>query len=301
EADREGRIVPLVRKRARLELGLVVGREGRIPKLDGAAAVEAVAKFRRQAERAGAERIVTVATSALRDAANRKKLARRLEAAAGEPVRFLSGEEEAALTFTAMRAGLGIGKVEVLGADLGGGSLELAVGNRDRIEWTTSLDLGASRLAGRFLAGAPMTSASRTCLTDHVEGVLRPLASDPSRSWPSRCVASGGTVKAIARIAAAPWSAASPSLHGLTLGAKELVAVCERIISVSRRTLRRMPGADPNRAHLLGSGALVVASLVTFLGLAEVTVSTWGLREGIIFEALGLAVADPGHDLDLSA
>ncbi len=303
EADQEGRIVPLVRKRARLELGLVVGREGRIPKPDGAAAVEAVAKFRRRAERAGAERIVTVATSALRDAPNREKLARRLEAAAGEPVRFLSGDEEAALMFMALRAGVGIGHAEILGADLGGGSLELAAGNRERIEWTASLDLGASRLAGRFLDRVPMSSAARSRLADHVEGGLRPLALDLSRPWPSRCIASGGTVKTIGRIAAACRSLPpSPlSLHGLTLGAGELVAVCERVISASPRRLRRMPGVDPNRMHALGAGALVMASLVTVLNIQQVTISTWGLREGLILETLGLIDALPGRDLGLSA
>jgi exopolyphosphatase/guanosine-5'-triphosphate,3'-diphosphate pyrophosphatase len=301
EADHQGRIVPLVRKRARLELGRAVGREGRIPKPDGAAAVETVARFRRRAERAGAEHIVPVATSALRDAANREKLARRLEEAAGEPVRFLSGDEEAALAFTAMRAGLGIGKAELLGADLGGGSLELAAGNRDRIRWTASLDLGACRLAGRFPIHPPMTEVARTCLGRHVEGVLRPLTSGRSRRWPSRCVASGGTAKAIARIAAARRGSATRSLHGLTLGAGELVAVCDRIISASPDKLRRMPGADPARTNVLGAGALVMERLVTTFNLKQVIISTWGLREGIILETLGLTGEATESDLVRSA
>src|SRR5205823_12700367 len=108
------------------------------------AAVKADTKKRRRAELSGPDRIVAVATSALRDAANREKVARRLAAAAGVPVRILSGEEEAALTFHAMQAGLPLaspfrgrlegrpgfrGRLEgrpggsFLGVDLGGGSL----------------------------------------------------------------------------------------------------------------------------------------------------------------------------------
>ncbi|HMC09056.1 MAG TPA: Ppx/GppA family phosphatase, partial [Actinomycetota bacterium] len=119
-------LVPHLQRRERLNLGKVVGREGRISEPHASAAATAVAKLRRRAEAVGSDRIVAVATSALRDARNREKVARRLEAAAGTPVRILSGDEEAALTFAAMRAALPLGEGRVLGVDLGGGSLELA-------------------------------------------------------------------------------------------------------------------------------------------------------------------------------
>src|SRR5205085_7714167 len=99
-------LVPHFQTRKRLNLGMVVGRERRIPEPYASAAVTAVAKLRRRAELSGTDRIVAVATSALRDAANREKVARRLAAAAGVPVRILSGDEEAALTFRALQAGL---------------------------------------------------------------------------------------------------------------------------------------------------------------------------------------------------
>src|SRR5579872_6056814 len=132
-------LIPHVQRRERLNLGMVVGRAGRIPEPYADAAVRAVAKLRRRAEAAGADRIVAVATSALRDARNREKVARRLAAAAGVPVRILSGDEEAALTYAAIRAALPLGDGPLLGVDLGGGSLELAVGTGGLLEWTASL------------------------------------------------------------------------------------------------------------------------------------------------------------------
>ena len=116
-------LVPHVQRRERLNLGMVVGRTGRIPEPYADAAVRAVAKLRRRAEAAGADRCVAVATSALRDARNREKVARRVAAAAGVPVRILSGDEEAALTYAAIRAALPLGDGPLLGIDLGGGSL----------------------------------------------------------------------------------------------------------------------------------------------------------------------------------
>jgi len=165
-------LVPRVQRRKHLNLGMVVGREGRIPEPHASAAVKAVTKLRRHAELSGTDRIVAVATSALRDAGNGGKVARRLAAAAGVPVHILSGDEEAALTFRALQAGLPLppgfrGRLEgrpagpVLGVDLGGGSLELAVGTGSGLDWTSSLELGASRLVGRVIRHDPVTRNER--------------------------------------------------------------------------------------------------------------------------------------------
>jgi len=282
-------LVPHVQRRERLNLGLVVGREGRIPEPHASAAAKAVAKLRRRAEAVGSDRIVAVATSALRDARNREKVARRLQAAAGTPVRILSGDEEAALTFAAMRAALPLGEGRVLGVDLGGGSLELAIGSGARLEWTASLELGASRLVGSFVRHDPLPDLERARLVSHVESTLRPLPSGDF--WPSWCVAAGGTVKALARLLVASGGAAGP-LNGVRLGAEHVEAISDRLLSMRRRERRRMPGMDRHRVDVLGPGALVIARLLRHLGLDGVTVSDWGLREGVILEALGLSTVD---------
>jgi exopolyphosphatase/guanosine-5'-triphosphate,3'-diphosphate pyrophosphatase len=282
-------LVPQVQGRERLNLGKVVGREGRIPKPHASAAAKAAAKLRRRAERAGSDRVVAVATSALRDARNRGSVVRRLEAAAGTPVRILSGDEEAALTLAAMRAALPLGEDRVLGVDLGGGSLELAIGSGARLEWTASLELGASRLVGSFVRHDPLPELERARLVSHVESTLRPLPSGDA--WPSWCVAAGGSVKALARLLVASGGAAGP-LNGVRLDADHLQTVASRLLSMGRSERRRMPGMDRHREDVLGAAALVVAALLRRVGLGGVTVSEWGLREGVILEALGLSTVE---------
>lgn len=296
EANAAGRIEPLLRKRTALHLGLAVGREGRISGPHATAAVETVRSFRRCAVRAGAERMLTVATSALRDASNRDKLARRLGAAAGGPVRFLTGREEAALMFAALTTGLGIGEETVLGLDLGGGSLELAVGDGRGPEWAGTLPLGASRLTGRFVAHDPMTRSERSRLRAHVEDVLRPAIPDVLGPRRVRCLAAGGTVKGLARLVAGARGHRSP-VDGYAVSGAELGELWGRLAAAGRAKRLRMPGMNPDRADVLGAGAIVVTSLMSLLGLEELTVSGWGLREGIILEALGLVrvpVESPG-------
>ena len=279
-------LVPHVQRRERLNLGLVVGREGRIPEPHASAAVKAVIKLRRRAEQSGADRIVAVATSALRDARNRDKVVRRLAAAAGVPVRILSGDEEAALTFAALRAGLPLGDERVLGVDLGGGSLELAVGSGSGLEWTASLALGASRLVGSTVAHDPPTEAERALLVSHIDRELAALAS--GQFWPARCVAAGGTVKALARAVIASGAAGGP-LGGLELQTSDVEAMSDRILCMNPRQRRRTPGLDRHRGDVLGAGGLVIARLLGHLGFDRVTVSEWGLREGVILEAVEIA------------
>jgi exopolyphosphatase/guanosine-5'-triphosphate,3'-diphosphate pyrophosphatase len=273
---------------------MVVGREGRIPEPHASAAVKAVGKLRRRAELSGADRIVAVATSALRDAGNREKVARRFAAAAGVPVRILSGDEEAALTFGAVQAGLPLtaafrGRLEgrpdgpLLGVDLGGGSLELAVGTGSRLHWTSSLELGASRLVGRFIRHDPVSQAERRRLESHIEDTMEAL---PAGSfWPGACVAAGGTPKALARLMIASGAATGP-VHGLYLSTSDVEALGELLLTSRRRRRRRMPGMDRHRVDVLGAGTLVVARLLRRLGLGGITVSEWGLREGVILEAV---------------
>ena len=276
-------LVPRIQRRKHLNLGMVVGREGRIPEPHASAAVKAVTKMRRRAELSGTDRIVAVATSALRDAANGEKVARRLAAAAGVPVRILSGDEEAALTFRAMQAGLPLPDGPVLGVDLGGGSLELAVGTGSRLDWTSSLELGASRLAGRFIRHDPATRSERARIEAHIEALMDTLPGDSI--WPATCVAAGGTVKALARLMIAS-DAAAGRVNGLDLAAVDVEALGQMLLVEGQRRRRRIPGMDGHRVDVLGAGTLVLASLLRRLGLGAITVSEWGLREGVILEAV---------------
>jgi exopolyphosphatase/guanosine-5'-triphosphate,3'-diphosphate pyrophosphatase len=283
-------LVPRVQRRKHLNLGMVVGREGRIPEPHASTAVKAVTKLRRRAELSGTDRIVAVATSALRDAGNGEKVARRLAAAAGVPVHILSGDEEAALTFRALQAGLPLPDGPVLGVDLGGGSLELAVGTCSRLDWTSSLELGASRLAGRFIRHDPVTRNERARIEAHIEAMLDTVPGDSV--WPAACVAAGGTVKALARLMMASGAARGP-LHGLQLATVDIEALGEVLLAEKRRRRRRIPGMDRHRVDVLGAGTLVLTRLLRRLDLGEVTVSEWGLREGVILEAAEQAQGVP--------
>ena len=194
DADEDGSLSPVIRDRVVLNLGMALGPEG-IPRELAARAAETVLRFRNVAERAGAERLVAVGTSALRDAPNRDELDRLLAPAAGVPIRFIDGREEARLMFAGIRASVALGRGATLFLDLGGGSLEIAVAE-DVLRWGESVPLGAGRLTAQLVEHDPPTRAERKAVRDAVTAAVAHLVERVREIGAVRCVASGGTAGA---------------------------------------------------------------------------------------------------------
>ena len=152
-----GGLFPVARSRAMLELGSWLASGGRIPPEARADALRAARRLRQRAATLGVTRLLPVGTAALREASNGPELRRQLADALEAPVRLLSGVEEARLMFAAFRRRVLLSAGPVLGIDLGGGSLELALGDLHRIrrEWT--LRLGAARLRAELASDDPLS------------------------------------------------------------------------------------------------------------------------------------------------
>lgn len=300
DASREGRLTPVLRRRSFLHLGTEVARTGGVPGDRSAQAVRTVRRLHAAAEEAGADLVVAVATAALRDAANGGRLLARLERALGSPISLLSGDEEARLCFLGQRAGVWVGREPVLGLDLGGGSLEAGVGTFDRVAGVTSVALGTARLRGELSAGDVLTPAERRQVAEVTLARAEPIAAllgrNPGASH--RVIASGGTVRALARLAiglhrGVPRSRpmASASINQVELPAGQLLELADRLAALDLEERLALPGIQARRAPLLPIGALVLATLVEELGLPGLVVSEWGLREGAVLDGLALATA----------
>jgi len=285
-----GEIERVVAERSMLRLGALLALDRAAPEEVCVRAVETARTLRAVADEAGARRLLPVATAALREAPNGPELAARISAAVAEPVRMLSGEEEARLMFAAFRHRLQLGDGATLGIDLGGGSLELALGDADRVHWEETLPLGVARLHGELVDSDPVSPRDRRALRRRVRERLAPRLGPLARRRPTACVATGGTVAALARLVSVrrtSWPRRSVSQ--LFVPMPELRELAEELAVASHAERMAMPGMARARVDLLPTGALVLVALVETLGLEGFTVSDWGLREGVILESLGLA------------
>jgi exopolyphosphatase / guanosine-5'-triphosphate,3'-diphosphate pyrophosphatase len=286
DVDGRGQITSVHQERMPLRLGGLVWHGASIDEPDIRRAEEAVGRLCKALRRAEPDLSIAVATSALRDAANRRSLMRRLEAAAGLPIQVLTGLEEAALGFQALRASFLLDGLRVLGMDFGGGSLDVAVGSGAVPDWADTLPLGSARLGRRFLGSDPPTAAELRPLQRYVDRVLEPLVEQTRRAAPDRCVVTGGPAKAVARLIRAQAKSGTP-LHGFTLSPRALARMVRVVSARSSSERLQLAGMKKRHVESVLPAAAVLHSLVGKLASRGFIVSTWGLREGLMLERSG--------------
>jgi len=287
DAHADGTFLPLIREKEMLRLGDAVGREGRIPDALADRAVATVDRFRKLAEGADSEEILACATSAIREADNGGELADRMAAEAGVKVRVINGREEARLIFGAVRASVVIDPAPALCLDLGGGSLELMVGDRGRLRWAESVKLGVARLSAELVVGDPPSADDLRRLQERVTGVLAPLADAVAGFRPAMAVGSSGTFADLARMVTARRTGTVPrSVNQLSFSRDELLTLHDELIRARSSDRARMPGLEAKRADIIPAGSTLLLTAMELFGFDQMTISEWALREGIILDAI---------------
>lgn len=256
-------------------------------------AQRAIAAIRRQlviAREHGAETVLGVATEGVRRAANAEAFLRRVEDETGLRLTAITGEQEAALAYwgatseDASIAGLrGV-------IDLGGGSLEIIVGEREKIAWRVSLPLGAGVTRKRWAPGNPPTFAELIATWEGVRGELARL--EPPGQVVDVTV-SGGTATTLATLAGRAFhkhadtrvvkgSAPAASGRRRALPLSTLDALIRLTLRMDEEELTKRYRLREGRARLLFSGALTLYAGLSLVGLDELWVSRRGIREGAI-------------------
>src|ERR1700730_8210728 len=284
----DGEFEALTREKAMIRLGDVVARRGRIS--DGAAdvAVETVRRFKLLADAAGATETHACATSAIRQATNGDALVDRIEAETGVAVEVISGRREAELIFGAIRASILLDPAPALCFDLGGGSLEVMVGDAASLRWATSENLGVGRLTAEFVQSDPISKEDRRALEHHLVSVLGPVADAVQPFSPRLVVGSSGTLLDLAHMVAARRSEDVPvSLNQLSFTREEFLALHKQILNSKAGERLRMEGLEARRVDLVPAGSIVLAVAMDRFGFDAMTASEWELREGIVLDVIG--------------
>ncbi len=288
EVRADGTFEPLVREKEMLRLGDVVSREGLITPAAADAAVQTMRRFRMLAEAAGATEVLACATSALRSATNGDAVLDRIEAEAGVSADVIDGLEEARLIFTAIRTAVLIDPGPALCFDLGGGSVEIMIGDSTGLAWSASERLGVARLSAQFVGSDPISKRDRRRLREHLVDVLGPLSVEVQRFEPKMAIGSSGTLEDLAEMIAARRDESVPrSLNQLTFSRDEFEPIHEELIRSTSTQRQRMKGLDAKRVELIVAGAEFLAVAMELFDVHELTISEWALREGIVLEAIG--------------
>src|SRR6185437_5288703 len=286
DAHRGAEPTPQLSHKSELRLLELIDKHGNLEKKGAEKLVDAVKSARKEAKELDCDELIAFATSAVREARNSSAVLERVVKESGVELAVLSGEDEARLTFLAVRRWYGWSAGNLICLDIGGGSLELGAGSDEDPDVAVSLPLGAARLTRDWFTADPADKGEIARLREYVEDQLaEPAAKLLSAGRPDRVVATSKTFRTLARLSGAAPSSAGPRAHRpLTrIGLGQVSAFISRMASAD---LAELDGVSEGRAHQVLAGAVVAAAAMDALDVDELELCPWALREGVILRRL---------------
>ena len=242
----------------------------------------------RIAEDVGVTDLIAFATSAVRDAVNGEQVLARIREQTGAQINVLTGEEEARLTFLAARRWFGWSSGRLLVIDIGGGSLELATGTDEEPDALVSLPLGAGRLTRDWFTADPPPADEVRRLRKHVRAeIANEIGGMLRHGRADHAVGTSKTFRQLARIAGAAPSSEGPYAKRV-LSHAAIGIWARRLPQMTQAERTRLPGVSAARAPQLPAGAVVADATLDLLGVDQLELCPWALREGVILRQLDM-------------
>ncbi len=262
-------------------LGMGLGDRGLLRPKKMEAALEVLGDYTRAAARYGVPpwMVKAVATSGARRALNARAFLERIRTATGLRVRIVSGEEEAWLTWTGARSQLSLPAGPVAVVDVGGGSTELVMGEKERIALQVSVELGSVRLTERFFPSPRYRPQELSRLRSFVQETLAPL------TWPGVprvLIGVAGTVTTLAAMHQGLSAWDREAVHGSRLTRGSLRRLVDRLLDSTPAQRRQWAAVAPERADYLLAGACLLEEICTNAHRDSLIVSDGGVRQGLL-------------------
>jgi exopolyphosphatase/guanosine-5'-triphosphate,3'-diphosphate pyrophosphatase len=287
----------LLRRMEVVRLGEGVDATGRLAPQAIERTRQALAEYVRAARDLGAGAVRMVATSASRDAANRRDFEDMVLATLGQLPDVVPGGEEAELSFLGATASLDAAarahgapppRPPFLVVDIGGGSTEFVLGDADGVRAARSVDIGCVRLTERHLHGDPPSAEQIRRAEDDIRAALAEVTADVPVADATSLVGVAGSVTTVAAIALGLPAYDADAIHGSRIPVDAVRAVTADLLAATRQRRAAMPVMHPGRVDVIGAGALILRVLMDEFGATEVVVSEHDILDGI---ALRLARA----------
>jgi exopolyphosphatase/guanosine-5'-triphosphate,3'-diphosphate pyrophosphatase len=263
--------------------------------------ITALDRMRQIAEHAGADAILAVATSAVREATNQAEFVRRARIDAGVTVDVVSGVEEARLIHLGVLQSLPVASVRHVVIDIGGGSTEFIVANGTEPLLLRSMKVGAIRLTDRFFPDGRIKSGSVAKCRSYLDSFLGPLMGQVDALGFEMVAGSSGTIEQLGKLASLARGEDPDRSGSTSFSASELSVIVEQLTDARTAEERdSVDGLESRRADIIVAGAILLDEIVRLGNIETITVSDYALREGIVLEHLRRERAhgtDPFHRL----
>ena len=240
--------------------------------------------FKRLWESHRVDDVVAVATSATREARNGGEFLERIERATGVRPLVISGAEEARLIHHAAMYGDDVGAGKAVVIDIGGGSVEITLGNATVIKMAKSFKIGVIRLHERFVRTDPLSERDDRRIVKHVRDEIDKYCDQIRKAGFDRVIGTSGTILNLGAMATDGRSDASVDLRNLRVPAKQIRRLRRTVTTVSSGDRMGLPGMEPKRVDLIVAGAVLLDTILQRLGAKELTLCDLALREGLVLD-----------------
>jgi exopolyphosphatase/guanosine-5'-triphosphate,3'-diphosphate pyrophosphatase len=277
---------PVRSHKTELRLAELIGPDGRLGDHGRDLLLQAVKEAAHAAAEEEVDDLVAFATSAVREAGDGLEVLAEVREKTGVDLAVLSGRDEAAMTFLAVRRWFGWSAGRVLSLDIGGGSLEIACGRDELPDLAVSVPLGAGRLTREWLRGDPPSRKEVAALREHGWQELAAVVPElHAQGTPDRVVATSKTFRSLARLDGAAPYALGPRVPR-SLSRDGLEAIVERVAPMTAAERAALPGVSASRAPQLLAGAMVALEAFTAFGIERIDICPWAMREGVVLRRL---------------
>jgi exopolyphosphatase/guanosine-5'-triphosphate,3'-diphosphate pyrophosphatase len=284
ERDANGAVHTIADLARITRLGRGVDSSGRLDPESAAQTLAAISEFAQRARSLGVEKIIGVATAAMRDAKDGADFIAQVKARAGVDLEIITGEAEAELSWLAVSKGLALDPAaKVLIVDIGGGSTELIRAEPGRKLELVSLQLGSVRLTERFVHHDPPTAREAADLRLAVDEALQNLGWDFT---PDVMIGIAGTVTTVCAVALEMTTYDPKIVHGHRLSQEDVMAAITKFGALPLAERKHLPGLEAGRADVIFAGAAILERIMGHFRLTEVVVSDQGVRWGLLWRTL---------------
>lgn len=241
-----------------------------------------------------------VATSATREALNKYEFIEEVFKRTGISIEVVSGYEEARLIYLGVLQALDIFDKRILLIDIGGGSTEFLIGEKGQVKYANSIKLGAVRLTEKFFGDGKFKKDSIDNARLHVRSIINPIVRNLKEEKYECVIGTSGTITNIASVIHSQKSDEDVSefnFNNFRYGSDELYETVKKILNLdSVSSIKKLKGLDSDRADIITAGAIILEQIFKEISISQITLSSYALREGILFDKI-----DKGHNTLLSA
>ncbi|MCE3280204.1 MAG: exopolyphosphatase [Bacteroidetes bacterium] len=250
--------------------------------------IDALKEYQRIINEHSVEKVYAFATSAVRDASNGKEFVKKIKEETGYEVQVIDGDQEAEYIYHGVCEAVKMSEEKFLIIDIGGGSIEFIIGNKDKIFWKKSFPVGAARLIERFKPSDPITDKQIIEIRDYLRSELLPLVDAIKEYHVTELIGSSGSFDSLAEMISHRFYTPEilDNVTEYTFDFKDFAVIFNDVIKSTRKERLRMKGLIEMRVDMIVVSMIIVQYVLWAFDIKKVRLSTYALKEGVLRKLL---------------